>query len=311
MLTPFYMLHQIYFILKKHKSIKKIIISSGGYWSLIPSLAGKLLGIEVFIILNGSDCAAIPSINYGDLRKFPLKKVIEISYKKATTLLPVSSSLILTNNTFLSKTQETKQGYKHFFPDIKTEAIVLHNGIDVNFWKPLKGIKKVKNSFISVFSGTSQFQRKGGDLILEVAKKFPDCKFFLAGLEKPKNINSSDNVVFLGKLTPNELRKYYNMSEYYFQLSTFEGFGVALCEAMACKCIPIGSSVNMIPEIIGDSGYILHNKNLSELENLINKVLLNKSNQKLANKARNQICNNFPMEKREKKLLELIENGDK
>ena len=69
-----------------------------------------------------------------------------------------------------------------------------------------------------------------------------------------------ENVKFLGKLTPDELKKYYNKTQFYLQLSNFEGFGVAICEAMLCKCVPIVSDVNFLPEIIGDSGFVLRKR---------------------------------------------------
>ena len=308
LLSPIYMLHQVYFVLKHLQLIKKIIISSGGYWAFFPTLIGKIKGIDVFIILNGSDCASIPSINYGSLRKSPLKHFIKMSYKMATALLPVSKSLIYTHNTFISNRDSTNQGYKHFFPDIETKAIVIHNAVDGNFWKRLNGVDKEENSFISVFSGINQFQLKGGDLIVEVAKSFPNCKFYLAGMDKPDNLDVSKNVIFLGRLTPEQLRNYYSKCIYYFQLSIFEGFGVALCEAMLCECIPIGSSVNIIPKIINNSGFILKNKDLLELTNLINQVLLVYKKNELGKRARLQILNNFNIAKREHGLTSLFES---
>ncbi len=107
------------------------------------------------------------------------------------------------------------------------------------------------------------------------------------GLNKLSYLHEeNENVFFLGKLTPERLRNYYNKSQFYIQLSIFEGFSVALCEAMLCGCIPIGSSVNVIPEIIGDSGFIFHKKDITELENLIHKVLSVEHKDELGKKGR-------------------------
>ena len=256
--VPFYLLHQFFFLIFNIRSIKNIIISFGGYWSLLPSIIGKLVNTPVFIILNGTDCASIPSLNYGSLRKSLLRTACELSYKYASALLPVSSSLIKTKNTYYSnsKSDETNQGYKYFFPKISTKSIIINNGVDSAFWKRLPYIKKEPKSFISVFS-ESQFVLKGGDLILKISKKFPDCSFYIVGSKQPILTEEYKNVHFLGKLSPKELKQYYNKSRFHFQLSIFEGFGMALCEAMLCECVPIGSSVNIIPDIIGDTGFIL------------------------------------------------------
>ena len=71
--VPILLIRQALFVLRKIFLIKAIIISSGGYWSLIPSIIGKIFRKRVLIILNGSDCAAVQPINYGILRKQPLK----------------------------------------------------------------------------------------------------------------------------------------------------------------------------------------------------------------------------------------------
>jgi len=56
-------------------------------------------------------------------------------------------------------------------------------------------------------------------------------------------------------------------------LSTSEGFPNALGEAMASGCVPIGSAVGAIPEIIGDTGIVLTKKNISILENQLQKLI--------------------------------------
>jgi len=306
--VPFYLLHQFFFLIFNIRSIKNIIISFGGYWSLLPSIIGKLVNTPVFIILNGTDCASIPSLNYGSLRKSLLRTACELSYKYASALLPVSSSLIKTKNTYYSnsKSDETNQGYKYFFPKISTKSIIINNGVDSAFWKRLPYIKKEPKSFISVFS-ESQFVLKGGDLILKISKKFPDCSFYIVGSKQPILTEEYKNVHFLGKLSPKELKQYYNKSRFHFQLSIFEGFGMALCEAMLCECVPIGSSVNIIPDIIGDTGFILTSRDLYQIEEIVNKALYMDNLEKLGKNARNRIINKFDATIRKGKLMELME----
>ncbi len=310
-LTPVYMLIQFFSILRYSSTTKAIIVSFGGYWALSPVLAGKLTGIPSYVILNGTDAASFPSINYGNLRKFFLRFVIKRSLKLATLLLPVSSSLAFTKNTFYLEEGEsgTIQGFKHFFPDIKTPYKVLHNGIDENLWKPSGQIKKEKNSFLSVFSGNQQMFLKGGDMIMRMAEIFPDFNFYLVGLSKPSGLkNKNNNLFFIENLAPEELKKYYNKSRFYLQLSIFEGFGMALCEAMLCECVPIGSAVNIIPEIIGDTGFILEKREDELLEQLLTKAASTENLDELGKKARERIIEKFSLKKREVELLSLIEN---
>jgi glycosyltransferase involved in cell wall biosynthesis len=84
-----------------------------------------------------------------------------------------------------------------------------------------------------------------------------------------------------------------------------EGFPNALCEAMLCGCIPVGSNVFSIPEIISDTGYILKHRNTSELKQLLISVV-NSTEQKSPQACRKRIAENFPLESRKQKLKEVF-----
>ena len=223
---------------------------------------------------------------------------------------PVSESLIKAKNEFHENQAEINQGILSFIPDLNTPFKVIYNGLDIDFWTDNYSTK-IKNSFLAVFS-EKQFYLKGGDLIFEMAKRFPSFTFKIAGMYKP-SFNVPHNVHFLGIISKEKLKIEYHNSEYYFQLSAFEGFGLSLCEAMLCGCIPIGSSVNMIPDIIGQSGYVLKRRNPHELECIIkdackqNKVY----NSNLAKMAKERVNTKFDLIFRENKLLNTIENSIK
>src|SRR5690625_5863492 len=92
------MLSHIIMLLFTYRRYKSIIISFGGYWSLIPSVFGKIFKIPVFTIVHGTDCASIPSIKYGMLRKKHLRKICKWTYQSSDMIFPVSESLIYTEN---------------------------------------------------------------------------------------------------------------------------------------------------------------------------------------------------------------------
>jgi glycosyltransferase involved in cell wall biosynthesis len=154
-------------------------------------------------------------------------------------------------------------------PGLKTPIHVIPNGFDTEFWKDL-GMERVKHSFISVATHTSSPARarvKGYDLIEQLASNNLDWIFTLVGDANYEAL--SPNIRVLGKESPSSLVQLYNTHEYYLQLSSSEGFPNALGEAMACGCVPIGSAVGAIPEIIGDTGLLLKRKALGALQQLI------------------------------------------
>lgn len=305
-LTPLFLFRQFFFLIYHLPQSKAAIASSGGYWTLLPAFLGKIFRTPFFIVLNGSDCAALPQLNYGDLRKPLLKKINGLSYKHAKILLPVSSSLIFTKNTYYTDDKSSYQGIKHFFPSLPTKTRVIPNGFDYTFWSPMRTINKEPNSFLAVFS-PSQFILKGGDIIIETAKAFPEYRFYIAGITNaPEGVDPGDNVSFLGYLEKEKLKEYYSRSQYYFQLSIYEGFGCALCEAMLCKCIPIVSSVNILPEIVGETGFVLQKRRVTDLINLINKAMHENVQKQPGNQARQRIIDQYPMERREYEMKEII-----
>jgi glycosyltransferase involved in cell wall biosynthesis len=307
--TPLYLVHQFFYLLSTISNVDTVLISFGGYWSLLPTLLSKLFNKKSFIIVHGTDATAFKEINYGSLLNPILKIFIKKSYENAYKILPVSEALIYSENTYYDNTKIIKQGIKHFFPTLKTPMQVIHNGIDTNFWKNLT-LERNPKRILAVFSNR-QFYLKGGDLIIQLAIDFPDYEFLIAGSDKtPENISKiPNNVKLLGYQHPNNLLKLYNTSTYYFQLSIFEGFGYSLCEAMSCGCIPIVSNVNFLPAIIEQSGYILKHRDYKELKKLFGNVEKNKVNNKiLSETAQNRIKDTFDVSIRKKKLLNTLKN---
>jgi glycosyltransferase involved in cell wall biosynthesis len=85
-----------------------------------------------------------------------------------------------------------------------------------------------------------------------------------------------------------------------------EGFPNSLCEAMLCECIPIGSNVFSIPEIIGDSGIVIKKRNVEEVMHMIG-TLDSKDIDRLVKAARTRVNEYYNLEIRERRLLQIIE----
>ena len=145
-------------------------------------------------------------------------------------------------------------------------------------------------------------------LILDLARSATDLNFILVGIDGSGLDDLPKNVICPGRLKVEELRSWYNRSRFYFQLSIFEGFGVALCEAMLCECVPIGSNVNAIPEIIGDCGFILNERDPIQLEELVRKVMRSENLNALGSEARQRILENYSLSQRQKELVAMIED---
>lgn len=296
---PFYFILQFFQLLWFLPRTSQYLCFFGGYHSVLPVWFGKVFGKKCTIQAGGTDCINMPEIGYGNFRKKWLRKATIYSFKNCSLILPVAEALVKQDYTYDPKI-DSKQGLLNLIPDLKTPIQVIPNGFDTDFWIDL-GKPRKPLSFISVATGTSNPSRaivKGYDLIEKLAEHHPDWTFTLVGDSSYFSVNP--NVEVLGKMKPVDLLALYNSHQFYLQLSTSEGFPNALGEAMASGCVPIGSAVGAIPEIIGDSGMVLAKKNISILDNQIQKLV------SLAiplSQAPERIKTNFSFSNRKTKLI--------
>jgi len=265
---PFYLLAQFFQLLWHLPRTSQYLCFFGGYHTVMPVIFGTIFGKKCTIQAGGTDCINMPEIGYGNFRKNPLAWATAYSFAHCSLILPVAEALVSQHYSYDPQINP-KQGLLQLIPNLKTPIQVIPNGFDTEFWKDLE-MERVKHSFISVATSTSTPSRalvKGYDLIAQLAASNPDWSFTLVGDANYRAL--SPNIRVLGKQTPAGLVQLYNTHEFYLQLSSSEGFPNALGEAMASGCVPIGSSVGAIPEIIGDSGLLLKRKELGALQKLI------------------------------------------
>lgn len=319
--TPFLLLKQFFFLLANILKADLVILEFAGYHSFLPSLFATIFNKPSLIIVGGMDCVSFPSIHYGNFNKKLLGIFTKWSYHLTSHIAPKHESLLISEYTY-QKDDFPKQGIQYFCPQLKKPFTIIHNGYDSEKW--YRKTEKRKNSFISVSGGFEypfQVKLKGIDLILEVAQYFPQCEFTIIGI--PENMqgqftssipeksglhsvqHQTSNIIFLPPQPNEKLIDFYSQSEFYLQLSMAEGFPNALSEAMLCECIPIGSNVFSIPEIIADTGFILKEKNIGLLKKIIEDAIVC-DKLSLAKKARQRILENYSLEKREEKLLSTL-----
>jgi len=116
---------------------------------------------------------------------------------------------------------------------------------------------------------TGNCKRKGVDQalyyfkMLKEREEFEDYRFLImgrAGDGTPflqsliSELGLEDSVVLTGEVTEEEKRDFLKKSKYFFQLSLYEGFGLAALEAVASKCIPIHTGRGGLNDTLADDG---------------------------------------------------------
>ncbi|MBP6334789.1 MAG: glycosyltransferase family 4 protein [Bacteroidia bacterium] len=298
-------IHQFFFLVRHILSADILVSQFSGYHSFLPALLSKFTGKPFLIVAGGTDCHSFPSIGYGNFRKTLLGLFTKWSYNLCKHISPKHSSLWECNYEYDTR-DYNKQGIHAFMPDLQKSITVIPNGFNSELYK--KKTEKVNRSFLTIAGNLNypfQAELKGVDLIRQVATRFTDCSFTIVGVNAGQFAKGAPaNIHYINSLPPEELITLYSSHTFYFQLSIAEGFPNSLCESMLCECVPIGSSVFSIPEIIGDTGFILLKRDIALLEDIVKRALESDA-PTLGKAARNRISQNYPLTSRKKEILEL------
>ena len=126
-----------------------------------------------------------------------------------------------------------------------------------------------------------------------------------ATYQERENSPYSDDILFTGRITDQDLVQLYNWAELFVYPSLFEGFGLPPLEAMSCGLPVIAYDTSSLKEIIGDSGKLVEAGDENKLENQLLYVLENeKIKKELSSKSLIQ-AKKFSWEETAKKTLDI------
>lgn len=299
---------QFFFLLKNIFQAKMIVCEFSGRHAYLPGLFGKWRNVPVLIISAGTDCASFPSIHYGNYTKRWVGMFTRRSFRLCSHISPVHETLIHRTDTYSPETPP-EQGIYHHVPGLDTPYTMIPYGFDSTKWVPSSEPRK-PHSFITVayILGKITFTLKGIDLIFQVAPLFPECTFTVVGNKYHYPGTVPTNVQLIGPTPNQEILSLYQSHEFYLQMSISEGHPNAICEAMLCGCIPIGSDVTAIPDIIGESGYIVPRKSVDLFASTIQEAITGSKEEKaqLSRLARKRIQEEYPLERRTSEMRTLV-----
>jgi len=277
-----------------------------GYHSYFPFLLAKIYRIKTVAFLGGTECHNIPELNHGNFRKNPYAWFTRRSLRLAEFIFPVHDTLIRSEINYVDLKYK-KQGFLEFTSNVNGRIEPLYCGFTMQ--KEYSFADKIPNSFLSVSSSLSGgvAKRKGIDFFIEIAERNPQYQFTLVGgnYQGP----TLKNLTIISAIPYDELINIYCKHQYYIQFSIAEGFPNALAEAMIYGCIPLGSSVFGIPDIIDNTGFILERKDLELAQRLIDKVseLGQEEKKELSNLASKRVKTEYTPARRSEKFKEITE----
>lgn len=180
-----------------------------------------------------------------------------------------------------------------FIPPKKIK--VLYNGIDINKFKTRKDIKKLKQEFklrdrdfIIGIVGRLAKQKGHRHLFKAISHlkgRTPNIRLIVVGdgelkkelEEYARKLNIEKEVIFLG--FRKDMPALYSLMDVFCLPSEFEGFGIAIIEAMAAGKPVVAANVGGIPEVVidGEAGILVPSRDSNALAQAVLKLLKNQA----------------------------------
>lgn len=252
-------------------------------------LFSKIFRKKSIVIVGGYEVARVPEIGYGAMRNPLYAQVVKFMLRHADKVLTTAESL----------KQDAVINAGIDGRNIRT----VPECYDSEFWKRCE---EKENLVITVAHiEQSVVRRKGLETLVTAAGYLPELKFVIAGPHINGSVNhlksmASPNVTFPGFIPDEELPRWYSRAKVYCQLSRYEGLPNALCEAMLCECVPVGTNYCGIPVAMGNTGFYVPYGDVEATVEAIRKALNCDDKGK---EARERIKRMFPLERREGELV--------
>lgn len=285
------------------------------YHSAVMTFVAKLINKKSIIFIGGQEAVSYPELKKGVYRKKIRGISVKFALRNTSLIIANHKSLIYHENSYYNTENPHIDGIKHYISGLKTKIEIIYNGIDSSKFKRNEAIEKQKNLVLTVgtMSQIGDFYNKGFDLFIETAAKNSAIDFVLVGLnpnyiewtEVNYKVSQIKNLQIIPSFCPHDvLNEKYNQAMVFVQASITEGMPNTLSEAMLLECIPVGSNINGIPDAIGDTGIIINQRKVDDLDKAINQALKMNSGKS----ARQRVLDMFSFEKREIEILKVLSN---
>jgi glycosyltransferase involved in cell wall biosynthesis len=207
-------------------------------------IVGKLFARPNVVSLRGGESASLPEINYGDMRKQPLRML---------TLWTCDSARTLTTLTRFQFDSMKTYGLK------RNDVEIIPFGVNAEFFIGSDIRKDLNPPFRFIHVGYLN-EVKDQTTLLRAFQRISeetDCTLTIIGedylhgqlKDLAEDLGIADNVQFLGYVPQADLRAYYASAHVMLHTSLHEGQGVVVVEAAANKVVICGTCTGLIYDL--------------------------------------------------------------
>jgi glycosyltransferase involved in cell wall biosynthesis len=260
--------------------------------SFLPVLSARATGKPAITVVGGYDVANVSEIGFGHMAH-PWKRHVVRS-------ICASSTLLVTHSVYAESAIYKNVG-------TTTPVRLIYLGFDL----PNEAVNPERRPIVLSVGliRRENLQRKGHEVFARAAALVPHAKFMLVGRclddagEYLRSI-AAPNLTVTGHLPQSDLDDLFQQASVYVQASAQESFGAALAEAMGAGCIPVVSRQGALPEVVGDSGLWIDEKDPQSLATAIERGLSATLQEREA--AASRVRDLFPLSARREALLDVV-----
>jgi len=219
---------------------------------------------------------------YSLAKRTYLQNLVKYSCKKADGIIAVS--------------QNTKNDITKYTGVNENKISVIHEGVDFERFSRIK--KDEAQKFVQkqygireyIYSPTSLYRHKNNDSLVKVFAKLRNekkihQKLIITGIDPYRRINRLKDIItklgmnkeifYLGRI-PNEYLPYlYSGADIVMYLSSYEGFGLPVLEAMASGSPVLSSNRSSLPEVVENAGVLVDPFDIEDIANRVYELLTN------------------------------------
>ena len=281
------------------------------YHLVLPAWLCARRGVPLLVRLGGYDGNTLPKLGYGVFASRWRAPLARFVLRRATLLLPVTSSLVENQNAFADWPEVLTNGVRAHVPGLRVPHEVIPTGYDPDAW-PLGPAERFSSVVTVGYVRTLRDARiKGLDLLFDAAHHLPGVPIRIIGVTPTmadvlrRTYPVPDHVELVPPVPRGELVAAYQQAAVYVQLSRTEGgLPNTVAEAMLCGCVPVVSRVGSMPETAGPQGVVVDTPQAEVIAAAVRKALALPSTARTA--ARRHIVEHFTLAQRQDRLVKAV-----